>query len=46
MLVKLIWPAMEMLGSPLNVKLETAQFAGVMVIWAASEPEPELLSVP
>src|SRR5580693_10187491 len=46
LLVKFIWPAMEMLGSPLIIKSDTEHAAGVMVNWPLTEPAPELFKVP
>jgi hypothetical protein len=44
--VKLISPAIEMLGSPFTIRLDTEQFVGVMVNWPLTEPAPALLKVP
>jgi len=44
--VKFIWPAIEILGSPLIIRLDTEQFAGVIVRLALTEPLPEVFRVP
>src|SRR5271163_2002055 len=46
LLVKVIWPATEMLGSPLMIRVDTEQFVGVMVNCPVTEPAPELLRLP
>jgi hypothetical protein len=46
LLVKPIWPAIVMSGSPLKVVPETEQLDGVMVIWVPNVPSPELSRVP
>jgi hypothetical protein len=44
--VRFIWLAIEILGSPLMIRLDTEQFVGVMVMSALTEPLPELFRVP